>query len=195
MPYSSDNGTTWQIDSAFNGTVSEMSVVSPHVIRMSLRDTAPSVIFGTTRSLAYSFNNGATWSVDSITFKSDSIILQIDDIYWLDARHGWVVAQNDIPPPYTDTPVDFIYYYDADANAGVQTSIVGIKYGTIRVYPDPATNIIYTDVTDDTLQIYDPLGRKYRVTMTGDVIDVSRHSSGVYFLYDGIAVRAKFLKE
>ncbi len=108
------------------------------------------------------------------------------EMNWLDARHGWISTLSNS---------QFIWYYDADGVASVQTSIVGIKYGTIRVYPNPATNIIYTDGTDPALQIYDPLGRQYPVTMTGDGIDISRLSSGVYFLYDGVAVRAKFLKE
>jgi hypothetical protein len=205
--YSSDYGKTWQLDSVFKGHIVRLAVPAPHTLwavlcpsafsnpnagpPYSLVDPSPSFWC---RSLAYSSDNGSTWSVDSTTFKAeDSVIIEMN---WLDARHAWIVAINAIPYPYTDSDnMNSIWYYDADGNSDVQTSVVGIKYGTIRVYPDPATNIIYTDVTDDTLQIYDPLGRKYPVTMTGDAIDVSRLSSGVYFLYDGIAVRAKFLKE
>ena len=197
--YSSDDGQTWQIDSVFKGDMARLSVVAPGVLwalvgkesngNSLYLDPSPSYWL---RSIAYSSNNGSTWSVDSTTFKVDSFLYSM---YWFDARHGWIVADNYNPFPDTTDPRDFIWCYDADGDADVQTTIVGIKYGTIQVYPDPATNVLYLNEMDDALEIYDPLGRKYPVTANGNSLDISHLPSGVYFLYDGVAVRAKFLKE
>ena len=195
--YSSDFGKTWQIDSAFKGHMARMFVVAPHVlwaaIGPSYTGNIPSLVLAQQngiRSLAYSSDNGTTWSVDSTTLKVDSEILAM---HWLDARHGWISMLN-LTNDYTH-PVAFIWYYDADANASVQTTIVGVKYGMIRVYPNPATNVLYMEDSYSDIQIYDPLGRRYPVTITGNEIDISRLSSGIYFLYDGIAARAKFVKQ
>ncbi len=199
--YSSDDGTTWQIDSAFNGRMARMYVVAPHTLWAAVGQKStgnnPSLITPSSdywvRDVAYSSDNGITWSVDSITFKVDTFI---DAMYWHDARHGWLSVENPLYPPYTDTaPTNFIYYYDADANAGVETIVVAIKYGKIRVYPDPATSVLYLDDAYPDLQLYDPLGRKYPVRMTGNAMDISSLPTGIYYLYDGLAARAKFLKE
>ena len=190
--YSSDYGKTWQIDSVFKGHIASIYMVAPHVLWATIHEDGS----GSTpiRWVGYSSDNGTTWLVDSTTFKSEDSI--IDKMYWLDDRHAWIVANNSIPAPYTDSDnANSIWYYHADENANVQTSIVGIKYGTIQVYPDPATNVLYLNEMDDALEIYDPLGRKYSATANGNSLDISRLPSGVYFLYDGVAVRAKFVKE
>ena len=129
--------------------------------------------------------------IDSTSFKIDSLL---GAMYWFDARHGWISAA-DLNPQGDTAPASFIWYYDADGNAGVQISIVGIKYGTILIYPNPASTEIYTEDSYPALQIYDPLGRKYPVNSTGNAIDISSFPPGVYFLYDGITARAKFVKE
>jgi hypothetical protein len=189
--YSSDYGKTWQIDSEFQGSMTSMSVVAPGVIWGELTTICACAHENWILDLAYSSNNGSTWLIDSTTFKIDSALF---GMYWFDARHGWISA-GDFNPPSDTAPYSFIWYYDADGNAGVQTGIVGIKYGTISVYPNPATTEIYTDISYPALQIYDPLGRRYPVNWNGNAIDISSFPSGVYFLYDGIAARAKFVKE
>ncbi len=196
--YSGDDGATWQIDSSFNGRMARMYVIAPHTLWAAIGQKStgnnaslvnPSYDYWV-HDVAYSSDNGMAWSVDSTTFKLDSFIVAMN---WFDARHGWVVTNN-----YnfdTVNPRSFIYYYDPDANAGVETSVVAIKYGTIRVYPNPATNVLYLEDADPDFQLYDPLGRKHPVRMTGNAMDVSALPPGVYYLYDGVAARAKFLKE
>jgi hypothetical protein len=186
--YSSDYGNTWQIDSAFKGRIVSMYVFAPHILWVSLRQGSSSYA----RDLAYSSDEGATWFIDSTTFRVDSFMLVM---HWFDSCHGWISADNYNPFADTTDPRFFIWYYDADGNAGVQTTIVGIKYGTIRIYPNPATNVLYLEDSYPDLQIYDPLGRRYALKSNGNEIDVSGLSPGVYYLYDGITARAKFLKE
>ncbi len=190
--YSSDYGKTWAIDSVFKGHIVSMFVVSPGVIWAELQAPCYCAYNNLTLDLAYSSNNGLTWLIDSTSFKIDSVL---GAMYWLDERHGWINADDFSPPMDTTPPQGFIWYYDADGNADVLTSIVGIKYGAIQIYPDPATTVIYMEDLYPALQIYDPLGRKYPVNSTGNAIDISSFPPGVYFLYDGVTARAKFVKE
>jgi len=202
--YSTDYGKTWELDSAFKGHIARLAVPAPHTLWAVLCPSAftnpnssppyslssQSTLFWC-RSLAYSSNNGKSWSIDSSTFKVDSLIQQM---HWFDARHGWISAID--YNPISDTNArSFIWYFNADGNAGVQTSFVGVKYGTIRVYPNPVTNTLNLEDSYPGLQIYDPLGQRYSFTLNGATIDVSGFSPGVYYLYDGITARAKFLKE
>ena len=197
--YSPDYGKTWQIDSTFGGHVARLAVPAkdtlwavliPHSVTSDA--TPPQYYlftpqtFGWCTKLAYSSDNGHSWAIDSTTFIVDSMILQMK---WLDGRHGWISSLN-----YSDTETFSTWYYDADANASVPT-VVGVKFATIRVYPNPASTMLYVDPVDPNVVLYDPLGRSYHLPLNGNMIDISSLPSGVYYIYDGIAVRAKFMKE
>ncbi len=195
--YSSDNGKTWEIDSAFKGHMSRLSVPSPHKLwamigrhtfanpPINLESEDPFVSYFT-KVLAYSSDNGASWSLDSTTFASDSEMLEM---HWIDSSHGWIASFVAYSGP------SGMWYYDANGNAGVEVSIVGFKAQQYQVYPDPASSFINTNPLSDNLTVFDPLGREYFVRSSNGSIDISGLSPGIYFIADNGIVRGRFVKE
>jgi hypothetical protein len=197
--YSSDYGKTWELDSIFNGKLTRLYAFPSHTIWGLLRqkgegDNVNLDFDFPPRDLAYTSDNGKTWYVDSVTFRVDS---SIREMFWLDDHHGWIGSGG----AFYDTtgfgqhPFNHIWYYEEPAN-GVEKIVHVATFAQIPVYPDPAVDVINMGIDlDESLQLYDPLGRKCAVRLNGSSIDISQLTPGIYFIYDGTAVRAKFIKE
>ena len=191
--YSNDSGHTWQFDSAFGGRNVRMSLTNSETIWSLISNKAGfsvpidlfynvfSTIFSQT--LAYSSDRGLNWNLDVTTFSHDTL----EEMHWLDARHGWIASWGYVGG-------SSIWYYDADAKSGVNNSSSSKEQ--LAVFPNPVATILYADCPIDSVVIFDPLGRRCRVNQTGDGLDVSCLSPGIYFVgFGDNVIRAKFVKE
>ncbi|HEY3876262.1 MAG TPA: T9SS type A sorting domain-containing protein [Candidatus Kapabacteria bacterium] len=193
--YSGDYGKTWRMDSTFDKTLWRMANPAPgifwgmigqqgdaNVDIFPLEDAfGQSNIFS--RKLAYSSDTGHTWIIDSNTFIDDSL----EEMHFLDARHGWIASWSH--------DSEYVWYYDADhSNASVEHNWVRYTSGSISIYPNPTQTWITASGAQQPVSITDALGRKCPCAETGNTLDVSHLSPGVYFVSNA-SQHTVFVKE
>ncbi|HET6402165.1 MAG TPA: T9SS type A sorting domain-containing protein [Candidatus Kapabacteria bacterium] len=201
--YSSDYGKAWRLDSNFStaGGVDTtflnvwlMVNSSPGILwamlgeggALSAPPYPPSDVMGNnsnrySRMVAYSSDNGASWAIDSTTFRDDSL----EEMHWLDARYGWIAS-------WSHDSL-WMWYYDADGTSSVVSNNVP-QINTISIVPNPATKSITVDGTLGDVEISDALGRIWQCPRNGNEYNIAALPSGIYFV-SSRSERTRFVKE
>ena len=206
--YSSDDGTTWRLDSTFGVHLWRIANPTPGILWGMIGQSGsgfvsgkiqllpPEDVFGTyyendySRKIAYSSDTGHTWTIDSTTFINDSL----EEMHFIDARHGWIAS-------WSNDSI-FMWYYDADDNSSVVEHYHTSYTPTPKpiIYPNPASEMINIAAPGQSGQVIllDMLGRQMRnatLPSSGEVqFDVSALPTGIYFLVAG-SLTSNLLKE
>ena len=199
--YSSDYGVSWRIDSSFGNRLWRLANPAPGILwgiisaggipvwESQPTDTKNGPAFANeyASKLAYSSDNGETWSIDSTTFINDSLL----EMHWLDGRHGWIAT-------WSHDSL-WMWYYDADGSSCVQQSCN--TYFPPMVYPDPSTGTVLLNYPGmrDEVEVFDVIGREVLrapVPLSGGPItlDIRSLTPGPYFIRSG-TYSSRFLKE
>lgn len=199
--YSSDYGKSWRVDSTFGQLLWRLANPAPGILwAMIGQGTCPGFYINPpantsfpqlrthfARKVAYSSDNGGTWTIDSATFASDSL----EEMHFVDARHGWLAS-------WSHDSV-WMWSYNADAKRGVAESPAP-NSDLMFVLPNPAQTSVTVDGASKNLEIFDALGRSHECPRSGSTLDISHLPAGVYYVSDGGSTngaprRARFVKE
>jgi hypothetical protein len=154
------------------------------------RDTLVAGITGYPNVSLLSNDRGATWDVDSLTYRDTNFIEEKYTGIGLNAEGNLVAAFDG--PGYTSLVIG------RHALSGVAAS--DMKAPAVQVFPNPAiTSVTVTnELPERTVRVLDLLGREVLrgvVPPNGTLtLDVSSLPTDLYFVSDGIS-RVKFVKE
>ncbi|MDP4199670.1 MAG: T9SS type A sorting domain-containing protein [Bacteroidota bacterium] len=199
--YSSDYGKSWRVDSTFGQRLWRLANPAPGILWAMIGQgicpciyiDPPAAIVPSemAHKLAYSSNNGATWTIDSATFASDSL----EEMHFIDARHGWIAS-------WSHDSVG-IWYYNADAESGVIEDNHSLVLSN-SIYPNPVRDeftVSFTQPEGERVryEINDALGHAVARGETDQqtlTLSASNFPSGVLLLRaeaDGIVKTWRFV--
>ena len=137
---------------------------------------------------------------------------------WFDAVHGGEQGPFDLSESDTVVFTHTTNHYITSNNdtldvlyftlASVNNSIIGINNMTVQrdfnIYPNPTTEFLIIQTTSiglniENIQLFDLSGKEQQIELTGDLVDLSNISDGLYFLQikmqDGQTVMKKIIKK
>ncbi len=127
-----------------------------------------------------STDQGVTWNISSVRQPNGPICL----------FHGKVFSGSTYFPGIRTS--GGLWEEDTGGLAGVEHPEP--SQTPFRIFPNPATTSVTFFSAKGSVSLLDPLGRVYDIPHSGNTVDISSLSSGVYFVSDGLS-RVKFVKE
>ena len=192
--YSTNNGTSWSIDSSFSGRLFRLSPTSPGVIWCVVGNKSP-YYYGDlvedsrdfscwADTLYYSTDHGKTWSIDLSTFKDGAIF----EMHWVDPRHGFIAGIE-----FGNTA--YMYRYEAPMES---VPIATANSNQLKIFPNPVSSELHIEGGEvgKSIVITDVLGRRYSVDLVNsNTLNVSMLPTGVYQLAVAGGEVIRFLRE
>jgi photosystem II stability/assembly factor-like uncharacterized protein len=174
---SSDYGASWRGSTAYANLIKKIVPVTPSEA-WAIANSGKGADSMRTQFLLHTTDTGATWQVDSEIFRG----YWAADMFFTDARHGWVVLNKN------DSIITTARYVGSDTTLSVNLPNVPAKL--LAVYPNPAGNELQIfGAKPGTLRLFDLLGREVLTQVSNSseyTLDVSAIPEGTYIIRSGV---------